>query len=83
MKYIIEYINESKQISIIARQFENNEFTLTESSNLDGYPIEKHVSQPRALKENGKPDLELFIFTLKNKNDKKYFKPGQEVELLE
>ena len=49
-------------------------FSLAEDPTLDGRPIRKWLSQPRALDENGNPRLDVFNVTLKSKSDISYFK---------
>lgn len=61
--------------------FEYN-FQLTDSTTLGGYEI-IHFSMPRALDEDGNPRFDCYVFRLKDRSNLKYFKAGQEVELIE
>jgi hypothetical protein len=63
------------------RQIESGAFTLTHDSTLGGIPIHKRVEQPRKVRADGSPDLEVFALVLRNPDDRAHFAEGSEVEL--
>lgn len=48
---------------------------------LGGVPIKRHVSQPRAITPDVKPDLSQFSFVLSRASDLPRLRVGQIVEL--
>ncbi len=82
LKFKIEYAQESKPTAIIARQLQQHDFYVGGASTLGGCKLQKHLSQPRALRSYGTPDLDLFVFYLANGNDRDEFKVGAEVEFV-
>ena len=66
---------------VLARALESAEFRLSPASTLGGFAIEPILSQPRALKEDGSPDLEIFAFVLRNSSDIAKLRVGEEVLL--
>ena len=82
MKFRIEYIAQKQRPAFLfARQLELGDFHVSENSKLDDVPIQPHVSMPRSLTTEGKPDLTVFTFYLSNANDLPRFSVGQVVEL--
>jgi hypothetical protein len=84
MKYIftVEYVLKGKPTGVFVRQPQEYNFELGDSPTLGGCPIKKYVNQPRALKKDGSPDLNIFCFYLVNGNDREKFKAGESVELV-
>jgi hypothetical protein len=68
---------------VFARALGSSDFKLTQSSQLGGVPVEMFLSQPRALKEDGSPDLDVFAFVLKHEDDLAKLSVGSEVTLEE
>lgn len=82
MRFRIEFIAQRERPAyLFARQLEAGNFTVSATSRLGGVPIKPHVSQPRALRPDGKPDLSVFTFVLATANDLPKLKVGQEAEL--
>ncbi|GAB2881008.1 hypothetical protein ACCI51_18650 [Microbulbifer echini] len=81
-KVKIEHILERKPVGIFVRVLDDTKFELGDNPALAGCPIKKSVTQPRALKKDGSPDLDVFCFYLVNGNDKSKFKVGEVVELV-
>ena len=67
---------------IIARQTEVGHFSVSTSSRLGGVPIQPSLSQPRKLKPDGSPDLDVFAFALTDPQDAERFSVGQIIELV-
>ena len=82
LKFKIEYIQNSKPTAVIARQLQDQKFVVGDSSMLGGCKLKKHLSQPRALKPDGKPDLDLYVFYLADGSDREKLSVGSEVELV-
>ena len=82
MKFQIEYLSKDfRRPYLVARQMESGVFSVSEQSRLGGVAIKPFVSQPRALTPEGKPDLTVFVFTLRSANDLSGLAAGQMVEL--
>lgn len=82
MKFEIVYIFEKQRpVTLFARQLDAGVFTLSDSPMLGGVPIKRYVSQPRALKPNGEPDVTQFSFVLSTASDLPKLRVGQVVEL--
>jgi hypothetical protein len=82
MKFRIEYIyHRERPAYVFARQLEPGDFALTTDSRLGGVSIQPSVSQPRAIKPDGKPDLSVFAFVLAKADDLPKLAVGQVVEL--
>lgn len=81
-KVKVEYILNSKPVGIFVRVLDDKKFALGSTPTLGGCAIKKSISQPRALKKDGGPDLDVFCFYLKNDNDKSVFVIGSVVELV-
>jgi len=50
---------------IFARQLAACDFSVSASSQLGGVPIQPSLSQPRALRPDGSPDLDIWAFVLR------------------
>lgn len=84
MKFRIEYIAQKQRpCFLFARQLDMGDFHLSEKSKLDDVPIRPHLSMPRALTTEGKPDMTVFTFYLASANDLPRLLVGQVVELSE
>jgi len=82
MKFQIEYLSkDARRPCLVARQMEPGQFSVSERSCLAGVSIKPFISQPRALTPEGKPDLTVFVFTLRSANDLSGLAVGQTVEL--
>lgn len=82
MKFEITHVFETQRpVTVFARQVEPGGFTLSTAPKLGDVPIERHVSQPRALTPDGQPDLTQFAFILATANDLPKLSKGQVVEL--
>jgi hypothetical protein len=82
MRFRIEFVAQRERPAyVFARQLEAGNFTVSTTSRLGGVPIKPYVSQPSALKPDGKPDLSVFTFVLATANDLAKLKVGQEAEL--
>ena len=82
MKFEITYIFDKRRpVMVFARKMEPGAFTLSETPKLGGVPIKPHVSQPRALTPDGRPDLTQFAFMLATASDLTNLSKGQVVEL--
>jgi hypothetical protein len=68
---------------VFARTLESSDFRLTQGSQIGGVPIEAFLSQPRVLKKDGTPDLDVFAFVLKHEDDREKLSVGSEVTLEE
>ncbi len=78
----IEFVSPAQRGQyVLARAIEKRDFTLTPSSRLGGVAINPVISQPRALKKDGSPDLDIFAFQLKSAADLSKFTVGSEVML--
>ena len=67
---------------VVARLLDSSaDFTLTESSSLDGCKIEKWTDIPRAHTPDGKQRYDLFSFCLKSTADRARFTRGKRVTL--
>lgn len=59
----------------------DSDFRLTDNSKLGGIEIKNWLEIPRAKDKEGKPRLDLFVFRLKNSEDKDELKEKDVVEL--
>jgi hypothetical protein len=57
-------------------------FYVGDSSTLGGCRVEKYLNQPRVIKKDGTPDLDVFVFYLADDNDEEKIFIGTEVEFL-
>lgn len=82
MQFKVEYLSRPKPSPyVIVRQLEAGSFALGPKPVLDGIPIDRRVSQPRALRPDGTPDLEVFVFELVHRADLAKLTVGQLVKL--
>lgn len=82
MKFQVEFVHRHESGSyLFARHLEAGDFTLSASSRLGGVPIQPVLSQPRKLRPDGSPDLDVFAFVLADRQDADRFSAGQIVEL--
>ena len=82
MRFQIECI--SKDMSrpfLFARQLDSGDFALTEAPLLGGVAIKRSLTQPRALKPAGSPDLSIFALQLASASDVSKLQGGEVVEL--
>jgi hypothetical protein len=83
MKFKVEFVfRQEGPPYLFARQVEGGHFSVSASSQLGGVPIQPSLSQPRALKPDGSPDLDVFAFVLTERQDAERFSVGQIVELV-
>jgi hypothetical protein len=68
---------------IFARLLEERDFTLGRTPTLGGCPVLPYLSQPRALRPDGSPRMDLFAFVLHTRSDVSRFQAGQRVLLEE
>jgi hypothetical protein len=66
---------------LLVRQLSAGEFALGDAPTLGGFPIQRWVTSPRALRPDGSPREDLFAFTLRSKKHMSAFTVGQVVEL--
>lgn len=82
MKFEILYIfGDKRPVTVFAKQLETGDVSLSDSPMLGGVPIKRQVSQPRALRPDGEPDLTQFAFVLASANDLSRLQKSQIVEL--
>jgi hypothetical protein len=82
LKFKVEFVYKLDQEAyVMARQLEGGDFSLSASSRLDGAAIRPAVTQPRKLRSDGSPDLEVFAFILANPDDAASFRLGEVIEL--
>jgi hypothetical protein len=83
LRFKIEHIQGSEPILVIARQLQKDNFSVGEDSTLGGCKLRKYLDMPRATKEDGSQDLDVFVFSLANSDDRHKFKVGQSVEFIQ
>jgi len=76
-------MSQGRKAVVVATQLQESDFQVTEFSFLAGVPIERSLSQPRKIKEDGSPDYDTFVFTLRSQADKDKFQVDDLVELEE
>ena len=82
MKFKVEFVYKHESGPyLFARQLQAGDFSLSRSSRLGGVPILPSITQPRKLKPDGSPDLDIFAFVLKEREHADKFSVGQIVEL--
>jgi hypothetical protein len=82
VKFKVEFVYPHEHGAyLFARRLELGDFSVSSSSRLGGVPIQPHLSQPRKLKPDGSPDLDVFAFILSQRDDAKRFTIDQIVEL--
>ena len=70
------------EVHVLVAIPEGTNFALADDSTLRGRPIQKWLSQPRALDENGEPRLDIFNIILKARSDRDHFKAGDRTSLM-
>lgn len=81
-RFKIEYIRKSAPVLIIARRLGGADFSIGENSTLGGCKLLKFLDKPRAIREDGSPDTDAYVFALANEDDSKKLGVGTEVELV-
>jgi hypothetical protein len=82
MKFRVEYIGTLQDTAqVVARQIDLGNFVVGDRASLGGVRIRQWLSQPRKLRSDGTPDLEVFVFSLVTAADGKNFVIDQIVEL--
>lgn len=82
VQFKVEYLSRPKPSPyVIVRQLETGSFALGLNPALEGIPIDRRVSQPRALRPDGTPDLAVFVFELVHRADLAKLTVGQVVNL--
>ena len=82
MKFQVEFVYErDSEAYVFARQQEAGDFSLSPTSRFGGAAIRPAVSQPRKIRPDGTPDLDIFAFILADRGDIEKFHGGQIVEL--
>jgi hypothetical protein len=82
LKFRIEQVLNSQPTPVIARQLQRQNFSVGNSSTLGACRVIKNLNQPRVIKRDGAPDLDVFVFYLADDNDRKKLFVGAEVEFL-
>jgi hypothetical protein len=75
------WLSTTRPAVVFARALEPGNFALGPQPTLGGVRIRRTVTQPRARRPNGLPDLEIFCFTLELRADIALLELGAEVEL--
>jgi len=82
VKFRIEFqLANEGSATVLARRLTHGDFTLGPRACLGSVPIQRYVTQPRALRPDGSPDLDVFAFVLVSPNDLSLLPTGSEVEL--
>lgn len=82
MRFVIEYISSDRKRAVIfARRVEPGDFTLSAQARLGEVAVHPIVSQPRQLRPDGTPDLDVFAFTPRDRSRLKALSIGDEVTL--
>lgn len=82
MKFRVEHIFSSQRpVTFIVRQLEGGDFSLSTSPRFAGVPLQRTLTQPRALKPDGTPDPSVFIFTLTDARNAESLSVDQIAEL--
>lgn len=81
MRFRIEHHLKSFPQIVIARRLDPGDFTIEADTLLGGAALSPCVTQPRALLEDGRLDLDLFAFALKRRSDLALLPVGKVVEL--
>jgi hypothetical protein len=82
MKFRVEAFFEAEEHSfLMVRRIEHGPFSLPAAPRLSGVVIRQFVEQPRKLRPDGSPDLDVLAFELADSQDKERFAVGQIVEL--
>jgi hypothetical protein len=82
-KFQVEYIGVIKsQVYVLCKYLtEGTNCHLSDNSYLGDYPIEKWMTMPRALNENGTQRMDIFSFVLKSAHDKEKIKVNDIYEI--
>jgi hypothetical protein len=84
VKFRIEFqVDNEGAATVLARRLTRGDFALGPRACLGSVPIQRSVTQPRALLPDGSPDPELFAFVLVSPKDLSLLAIGSEVELFE
>jgi hypothetical protein len=82
MRFRVEYIHDKRKSTLIlARRLDGGDFTLTEGAHLGPVAIHPEVSMPRALKPDGTPDLDVFVFRPRSRSGLVDIQVGDELLL--
>lgn len=81
MRFKIEHISTGTPCHLLARQLDDGNFSVSQSSTLGGVGIRDSVTQPRALTPDGLPDLTVFAFQLCMTSDRSLITADSIVEL--
>ena len=82
MQFRIEHVLvHAGNAQVMARSLESGDFALTNHATLGGVPIRPVVTSPRALRDDGTPDLDVFVFLLQRASDAACLVVGQTVTL--
>lgn len=82
LKFKIEFIQKSQPVMLIARQLQKRDFSIGANSTLGGCRLRKYLSQPRATKDDGSQDHDVFVFCLDDETDRQKLNVGDAVELI-
>ena len=77
----VESVLQGKTVHVIVRQLQQVPFAILKGSELGTCKLKQSIGQPRALKSDGSPDFDLFVFYLADGNDKNRIVAGREYEL--
>ncbi len=82
MKFRVEsFFEVDEHLFLLVRRMEQGPFSVSAAARLSGVLIRQFVEQPRKLRPDGSPDLDVFVFELADRQDKGRFTAGQMVEL--
>ena len=82
MKFQVEFLYErDSEAYVFARRQEAGDFSLSAQSRLGTAALGPSVTQPRKIRPDRSPDLDIFAFVLKDRRDLATFSVGQIVEL--
>lgn len=70
------------QVCVTAKRLDDLYFKMSDNSTLNDIPIENFTDIPRAHDNDGNIRYDLFVFMLKDKDDKEKLVKGQIVELV-
>jgi hypothetical protein len=84
VRFRIEFqLTSGGSATVFARRLTRGDFALGPRARLGSVPIQRYVTQPRALLPDGSPDPDLFAFVLVSPKDLSLLPTGSEVELFE
>ncbi len=82
MKFRVESLFDvGEHTFLLVRRMEHGAFSLSAAPRLGGVVIRRFVEQPRKLKPDGSPDLDVFAFELADRQNKERFAVGQVLDL--